>query len=78
MFRLVVDSPHQCVFDTHSAFGRQIIVMSGIEHLGGVEPAVHRDEFIAQLVAGGMQRHRKTDRQPLLGEFSNAGHDADR
>src|SRR3712207_8769477 len=48
------------------------------DDLGHLVPGVDRHERVAQLVVGSVQADREGDRQALLGELPDTGHDADR
>ena len=46
-------------------------------HLVDVPPGVDRDQLVAQLVVGGVQRQGEGDRQPLGGQLLHPRHQAD-
>src|SRR6185437_1210688 len=54
--RLVVDVPDQRVLDRDAAAGGGGVIPSRVENLGDLPPAVHRDELVAGLIVGCVQR----------------------
>jgi hypothetical protein len=76
--RLVVDVPDEGVLDADPPPGRLEVAVGRIEGLVDLPAGVDRDEFVAQLVVGGVQRQGERHRDALGGEPVDAGDEPDR
>ena len=74
----VVDPVDQGPLDRQPPPARRHVLGAGGGQLGQRVAPVDGDELVAQLVVGGVQRHRQVDRQRLAGEPADPGHEADR
>ena len=78
MLGLVVDAAHQRILNADAALGSQIVVVSRIQHLSGVETLVHRHQLVTQFVAGSVKRYRQTHRNAFCGELFDSWNHTDR
>ena len=74
---MVVDVANERVLDRHSPSGHVEIALGRVEGLVNAEAVVDGHEFIAQLIVGGVQRHRKRHGDSLASELVDRGHQPD-
>ena len=74
---LVVDAAHHGVLDRDPALGLLGVVPRRLDRLGDGEAGVDRDQLVAQLVVRRVQAQRQGDRDALVGQLRDPGHQAD-
>ena len=74
----VVDAVDQGPFDGEAPPAGRHVLGAGLGQHGQRIAPVDRDELVAQLVVGGMERDGQVHRQRLGGQAADAGHDAHR